>query len=193
MSGGRECLDVVDHGRVGLGTRRHRTISGLPPDSEISREETELVRRQQARQRVASLDHFEQRLLLAVEVVVGTLDDVDAELLQQTRRGQIDGGALQCLDLANVRALGRQVHRAGADRERSDGRTFDDAIRIESHQRAVLERGRLTLGTVGDNEPRARATVAYGRPLSTGREAGATATSKTRGSDLVNRREVADL
>ena len=82
--------------------------------------------------------------------------------------------------LASIRALRCQVHGAGTDGERGDGRALDDAVRIEADQRPVLERGRFALGAVDDDEARAGAAVANRRPLPAGREAGAAAAAQTR-------------
>jgi len=145
--------------------------SVLPPDRDGG-EQALLVRRQQPGQRVAALDHLEERLLLAVQVLVGALDDGDAEIEQEARAAQLEGRPPEGGHLGPVRRLGGEVHVAGADGEGGDGRPLHDAVRVPPHEEPILERGRLALGAVGHDVAPALAAVAHGAPLPPDREAG---------------------
>ena len=69
---------------VGLLSQRAVVRAPVLPADRHGGEQPVLLRRQQPRQRVTALDHLEEGLLLAVEVLVGALDDRD---------GEVDAGA----------------------------------------------------------------------------------------------------
>ena len=171
---------------VGLLSPRAADRLGLPAARGRGGEQAVLPRRQEAGQGVAALDDLQERLLLAEEVVVRALDDGHGELAEQTRLAQLDRGAPQGRGLGRVRALGRDVHLGGADRERGDGRALDHPVRIAAHEHPILERRRLALGAVGHDVAPAAARRAHGRPLRARREAAAAAAAQSRRRDLVD-------
>ena len=88
VGGGGQRLDVVDR-RSGC-SRPGCDRLGFPAARRRGGEQAVLPRRQQPGQRVAPLDHLEQRLLLAEQVLVGSLDDGDGEVAEQARLAELD-------------------------------------------------------------------------------------------------------
>ena len=89
---------------------------------------------------------------------------------------------------ATERPLDADVRGRSVDAEGGDGESFDDAVRVGAHQRAILERRRLTLGTVGHGVVRSAASGPHRGPLGAGREASAAPAPQAAGSDLLDRR-----
>ena len=74
---------------VGLGWPFGPTVGAstdCQPGLHVGGEQPVLVGRQQAGERVVALDHLEQRLLLAEQVLVGSEHEVDGEVGEQARR-----------------------------------------------------------------------------------------------------------
>ena len=145
-----------------------------------------------AGKRVAALDHLQQRLLLAEEVLVGSLDDGDREVAQQVDRAQLHHRSPEVRRLLRERSLRGDVGVAGTHGERGDGRPLHDAIGVEAHQHPVLERRRLALGAVGHDVAPPAAGPPHGGPLRSRREASAAPTPQAAGRDLVDRRRRAE-
>ena len=83
---------LLTSGRVAVAaalTGRTRTPS--PPATRG--EQPVLPRRQQPGQRVAALDHLQHRLLLAEEVLVGSLDDRHGQVAEQPGLAEVDDGS----------------------------------------------------------------------------------------------------
>ena len=184
---GGQRLDVVDQRRV---ARRLGAAPAAVPDSQPDRdggEQAVLVRREQARQRVAALDDLEQGLLLAEQVLVGAVDDRDREVAEQPGLAQLATARRSVVDLAPRTIAWPRCTPGGTDRERGDGQSLDDAVRVAPHERAVLERRRLALGAVGDDVARAARAPRTDDHLAAGREPGPTAPPQPAGDDLVDR------
>ena len=142
------------------------------------------VRRRDARERVAAVDHLEQRGLLAVEVLGRPLEHFDS------RRRRVQ----PALSISSIAARTRSVsivndslhrdddHGAAPTAERGDERTLEHAVRDRPQDRAVLERARLTLGGVHDDRRRLRRRTGWRRPCATcaGRKARTAATPQAR-------------
>ena len=191
-----ERLDVVHQRRVGLalGATGGGLVDGLPAGLDVGGEQAVLVGRQQAGERIVALDHLEQRLLLAEEVLVGPEHEVDREVGEQPApRRPRRWRSASALGLPLVARLGGDVGGLGPDRERGDGQPFEHPVRIVAQQRPVLERARLTLGGVAHREPPARPRLADARPLPPGREPAAASPPQPAVGDLADDGVLADL
>jgi hypothetical protein len=143
-----------------------------------------LVRGEQPRQRGATFDHLEHRLLLAEEVLVGSGHDGELAVLADTRVLQLGDGTQDVGALLLEPLLQADVRACGADRERGDDDALDELVRVGAKQRAILERAGLPLGGVADDVPRAGALGGDRRPLPSRGEPTASATAQTRAIDL---------
>ena len=145
---------------VGLGCPfgpTMRRVDRLPAGLHVGGEQPVLVGRQQAGERIVALDHLEERLLLAEQVLVGPEHEVDGQVGEQPRGGDLGDGRGESLGLALVARLGGDVGRLGPDRERRDGQPLEHPVRVVPEQRPVLERAWLALGGVAHREPSSRA------------------------------------
>ena len=93
------------------------------------------------------------------------------------------------VDLARERSFRRDDDAIRRDRQRGDERAFDDAIRVRSDDRAILERPGFSLGRVHDDRGRhtRRLVRHHCSPLAAGREARTAPAPQARGIDLVDR------
>jgi len=181
----------VGTGLVGAPARPVRP--GFPSRLRRGGEQALLVRREPAGQRRLALDHLEHRLLLAEEVLVGTLHDVDRAVRRDPGFLHLLDGPGDALHLLGEARLQRDEHLARTDSERGDQQSLDHLVRVRAHERAVLERRGLAFGRVAHRVARARRTRRDRPPLATGREAGATSAPQSRRADEVDRALGAEL
>ena len=160
-----ERLDVVDEGRV-------RAVPPGPAPPPVRPRSTPAAARSRtgragtagaSGERLVALDHLEQRLLLAEEVLLGTGDDDELAVAADARVLHLDDGTRDELPLLLEARLERDERLLGVDHERGDEQPFDDLVRVGAQQGAVLERPRLALGAVA--RPRTGATPAATRTL----------------------------
>ena len=160
----RQRLDAVDRCRT-------------PPQPALGR-----IRRFQPRHRSATLDRLQDHRLLAADIAARSPANLNAHVVQQScgrrrrnrircRRGRPIGHPVD----VPVR-LRRPQHVAG------DPNPFEDPLRVRFHQPAILERPRLSLLPVRDEQ---RSTIARGRlhraaPLQMHRKIRAAATQQPR-------------
>ena len=146
------------------------------------------VGRCDARERVAAVDHLEQRRLLAVEVLARALEDPELHVIGPPGGFDLGDRRAQEGDLVGEVALGGDDHLVGTDRQCADERAFDDRERVGADDGAVLERARLALRRVHDDGRRfeLRAVARDGVPLAPGGETGAAASTEPRARDLVD-------
>ena len=124
-------------------------VGRLPAHLGRGGEQAVLVGRQDPGHRRAALDHLEQRLLLAEEVLVGALDDRDAARRRPSPRPRISSMARSRRhDLGCEPGLDADVDLPGPDGEGGDGQPLDHLVGVGPHDGPVLERGRLALGRV---------------------------------------------
>ena len=96
----------------------------------------------------------------------------------------ISSAARRSRRLRRVLPLGGAERLFGPDGEGRDRETLDHSVRIAAHQRAVLERRRLALGSVGDCVVASSARSAHRPPLHAGGEPGSASSAQTRGCEL---------
>ena len=167
-----EGLGVVDQGRVGREWRGEEPLF-------VGR----VVRL--ARQRLVPLDHLEQRLLLAEEVLLGARDHLDLPPGEDSRLGHFrdrrgEPRALHCRG-----CLDAEIETARSDHMAADEQAFEHRIGVVSQQPPILERPRLALGRVDHDVPDFAGVVEDGRPLGAGREPGPAAAAQPRLLDLL--------
>jgi hypothetical protein len=119
-----------------------------------------------------------------VELEAGAEDAVpeDALLVGLADGVLQDGGSL------GVLAADIDVAGLGVDRVAADGAPFDELVRVELHQQAVLERARLGLVRVADQILGLVFPLGDEAPLQAGGEAGAAAPAQARLLHLVDDR-----
>jgi hypothetical protein len=103
---------------------------------------------------VAALDGLEERGLLAVEVLVGSLEDHQVDTRTPFGFLDLDDCGPEALDDLAERRLEPEHDPVGADRDRGDQRPFDHHVRVQPQDGAVLERSWFTLGAVDHDRRR---------------------------------------
>ena len=197
-------LDVVDECR-----RRERLVVGtghLDIGGQATARRPRLRRSRRPRRRPdgtearswkrgSAVEHFEERGLLAVEVLARALDDRHLHFIAPARLRDLVDRCPQPRDLGREPRLGRHDHRRRTDRPRRDERSFEDGVGIGAQDRTVFERARLPFRGVhhhrgGHNR---RRIASDGAPLLAGRKASATASTEPRRVDLVDEHSRRDL
>ena len=90
-------------------------------------------------ERWASLDGFEHRCLLAVEVLVGSLEDLGINPVQPTSCAEFGDGAKGAFPNRVVHAFHRDDDIARSDRLGGDERAFYHEVRVPVEDRSILE------------------------------------------------------
>ena len=174
----RDRFHIVDRGRTAI-------------DADIRRK-----RRLQARLAFLAFEAFEQRRLFAADVSAGAMMDVEIEiptvdvvLADQLGFISLINRRLQVFALADEFAAHIDVTDVRAHRERRDQATFDEKMRIVTHDVAILAGARL--GFVGVDDEIVRPFLhlfGHERPFEACREARAAAAAQARLLHLVDDR-----
>ena len=167
----REGLDVVDERRV----RRRR-----------GREQPPLVGRvvRLARERVVPLNDLEQRLLLAEEVLLRPLDEVELVVAHEPCRGDLVGRGAEPRELRGERRLHGDVNFARPDDVGRDERPLQGRVGAPAEEVPILEGAGLPLGRVADDVAGGAGVARDRGPLDAGGEAGAAAAPEARAVQL---------
>ncbi len=137
------------------------------------------MRREPPRQRFVALDHFEHRLLFAVQILLGTGHDGDRAVAAQSGRLELLDGVRDPLDLALKARLETDEGLGGIDRERCDDDTLHELVRVGTHQRTILERARFAFRAVAHEIPSAALLLSDAGPLLAGWETAAATPTQT--------------
>jgi hypothetical protein len=100
---------------------------------------------------VVALDHLEERLFLAEQVLLRTAHDCQAHLAERACCLQLGQGIGEPRDLPLEGCLESDVHRARSDGAGPDQEPLQHGVRIVADQPAILEGARLALGGIADH------------------------------------------
>ncbi len=167
-------LDVVDQGGLCGSARRL--------------EEPLHIWRVQPGKRVAALDHLEEALLLAEEIVVRSGYERDFERPEKPYAGETLGSSLHARHALCELRLDADEDPGCADGEGCRCQALHDLIRVAAHDGAILEGAWLALGGVAHHEFHRRIVVGQAGPLDPGGESGAAPAPQPRGADRVEDR-----
>ena len=149
------------------------------------------VRRGDPRERRPTVDHLEQRRLLAVEVLARSLEPPRCRHRRTSRRPSTSAMAARSWSTSSLKsAFVAMTIELGVHRTRGDERALDDRVRVRPDDRAILERARLALGGVDDDRglQQRRFERLDRAPLDARREAGAAASTQSGSHELLDHR-----
>ena len=184
----RHRLEVVDERRRQLvaafgrrqleRARRGRTVADLV--------DPVTPRWRDAGERLAPVDHFEQRRLLAVEIGIGSELDVDGHAVGPAGRHDLVDRRLQARAFTFERRFQAEDDPVRPEGRRGDERAFDCLVRVVPQERPVLEGARFAFGRVHDDGCRQlrRAMTEHRSPLHARGEPGAAPSPEPGGLDL---------
>ena len=184
-------FDVVDEGRV-RATARAGAWCRFPSQLGSGGEQAVFVGWEPARQRRLALDHFEHRLFLTEEVLVGSGDDRHLAVGADPFRLELLHGAGDGVELALEAAFEADEDLDGSDGEGGDDDPFDELVGVGSEQGAVLERARFALGAVAHHEAAGPDLGGDACPLSASRKSTSSPATEPGGEHGVDRRRWTD-
>ena len=134
------------------GSSRHRP---WPADADrrsgVAVLQPSAIGRCHSRERLTTLDHLEERGLLAEQVGARTENELDVEIVEPSGLAHLCHGRGEAIDLATERRLDADADLVGLHRDGSDDRALEHPVGVGAQQSAILEGSGFAFGGVDDD------------------------------------------